>query len=584
MKQNSVSELLEYGIREYYLKKYSNSIKILTDVINIRNDNYEAYYYRALSLQDNSIKRFEESLNDFDIAIKIKPDFEEALNERSFLKIRLERFEDSILDAQQVIKMNPKSSIAYSNMALANNYLGYFDNSLKLYEKAIEIDSKNIGANEGIALVQIKKGNYKEAIRRLENTIKIISKSKSEFLRNTTKDEYLANIYMNISVCYLNLNILQVSFQYIQYSLELDDKNPYSLYVIALLYYRTGDIEKSLHYIKKALKISFNLPEIIQLLGNVYYNNLSNISFAIVCFKLSQKCKNQITSHTIISEWRLGNLYHEWNQQSNCDNLIKEYFPNYYDECYNEIIGDNQFKNRKVISEHILANVFINNINSFRTDLKFNFDDYKLLLFIGKLDDAINTLENEKIWFANPLIFLDKDIYEVGLIRKGININFCEKIVFENVRIRCLSLCNYSSNVSQLDHMWEDYANGYKGIAFEIKIDKNWLIDEKIYISKIIYNDAKTKSNIVNIDSPEDVIIDGLCTKKLKNENENELRLIKFGKFDKNNNGIFINLKKGKFEITRAYLGNEWYSNPIHLTTTFENLLKFKNIETIKIK
>ena len=104
--------------------------------------------------------------------------------------------------------------------------------------------------------------------------------------------------------------------------------------------------------------------------------------------------------------------------------------------------------------------------------------------------------------------------------------------------------------------MWDRYANGHKGICYTLSIPKSWLIKNGIYANKIKYSDVSGSLELI---SPEQVIHDGLYVKHPGYQDENEFRLIAFGKFNSSSNGEKFNFyggsKEDSIKIESVYAG-----------------------------
>ena len=83
----------------------------------------------------------------------------------------LKRFDEAIQDFDRAISLNPTNAEAYSNLGITENHLKHYDNALAKYDEAISIDPKCAEAysNRGITLGELKK--YDEALINFDQAI-----------------------------------------------------------------------------------------------------------------------------------------------------------------------------------------------------------------------------------------------------------------------------------------------------------------------------------------------------------------------------------------------------------------------------
>ena len=74
---------------------------------------------------------------DFDEAIRLKPDYAEAYNNRGIAKNNLQQNEDAIVDYDKALRFKPYLAEVYNNRGLAKKELGLKDEARKDFETAL---------------------------------------------------------------------------------------------------------------------------------------------------------------------------------------------------------------------------------------------------------------------------------------------------------------------------------------------------------------------------------------------------------------------------------------------------------------
>ena len=94
-------------------------------------------YYAARGIPN--LGYFNEAIEDYNIAIKLKPDFGDAYYFRGRAKIKLRQYNSAIADYDKAIELKPDSAYSYYERGNAMATLGQRDQAIADYDKAIEL-------------------------------------------------------------------------------------------------------------------------------------------------------------------------------------------------------------------------------------------------------------------------------------------------------------------------------------------------------------------------------------------------------------------------------------------------------------
>ena len=106
--------------------------------------------YNILGMVQIRLNIFEDSIQNFNRAIELDPNYVEAYNNLGSVMNHLGRFEEAISNYNKAIKLKPEYANAYNNLAGALNDLGRFEDAIKNYNKVIEINPNFDEAKENI--------------------------------------------------------------------------------------------------------------------------------------------------------------------------------------------------------------------------------------------------------------------------------------------------------------------------------------------------------------------------------------------------------------------------------------------------
>ncbi|BAU65813.1 TPR repeat-containing serine/threonin protein kinase [Stanieria sp. NIES-3757] len=120
-------------------------------------------YYNQGNLLNNENK-YEEAIEAFDRALKIKPDFAEAWTNRGFAQGKLGRHLEKFSSCAQATSYQPKFAEAWNCRGLARSDLKQYEDALQEFNQALAVDQDFVNAwfNKGQILIELKR--YDEAI------------------------------------------------------------------------------------------------------------------------------------------------------------------------------------------------------------------------------------------------------------------------------------------------------------------------------------------------------------------------------------------------------------------------------------
>lgn len=249
-----------------------------TAALKLNPENADAYNIRG-AIKTDLLGNYEEALLDFNNAIRISPDFVDALFSRGITENYLEKFEEAINDFSEVIKLNPFNSSAYCSRGSSKYKLGLKDEALKDYEKALELDPQDSLAYYNIFEIRYADYDYEEAIKIINKAIAIkpfdpdffygrgITKVQLRDAKGAIEDfnqtiklkPHYANAYLERGMAKFSPEILDLegARQDIEKYLEFNTENGEAYYFLGLIYQDLNENEKSLQYLQQAEELGY---------------------------------------------------------------------------------------------------------------------------------------------------------------------------------------------------------------------------------------------------------------------------------------------------------------------------------------
>lgn len=258
-------ESIEPGNHEIYIAK-GTAMGMLGDIqgakkmfdysLSLDSDDVGNILFSITSVLQN-LNYYEHLIPYLNKLIEMEPDFYAHLYDLAYAYEKTEDFSNSIVYYKKYLEEEPFSDSAWYNLGIIYNKLEQHDKAMEAYDYALAINSQNTFA-------LFNKGNILSNLERYAEAIPVYH----EYLENEP-DSIEAITYL--AECYEKTNELILAKKYYQEAIELapDFADPWlGLGVIAL---NTGYPDDSLIFLRKAVRLDDENPEIWYLLGKAHY-------------------------------------------------------------------------------------------------------------------------------------------------------------------------------------------------------------------------------------------------------------------------------------------------------------------------
>lgn len=155
-----------------------------------------AHQERAQKLLDEN--KLTESLNEFNLALKLNPNSAEIYNQRAVVYIHLKKQHLSLSDFNKAIELDPDYAYRYASRAYARDFFGDINGAIEDYYKAVELDPTDAVANNNLGILLEKKG-YQEKAQNHYKKADQIAKIEKQFNQTMIEKEGVALYEENTS-------------------------------------------------------------------------------------------------------------------------------------------------------------------------------------------------------------------------------------------------------------------------------------------------------------------------------------------------------------------------------------------------
>ena len=135
----------------------------------------QAWFSVGYLSQEHKTNALETAIDAYDRAIRLKPDYAEAYNNRGFVKDDLDQYEEAIADYDEAIRLKSEYAEAYNNRGVAKSNLGRHEEAIADYDDAIRLKSDNAEAYNNRGIAKRSLGRHEEALADYDEAIRLKS-------------------------------------------------------------------------------------------------------------------------------------------------------------------------------------------------------------------------------------------------------------------------------------------------------------------------------------------------------------------------------------------------------------------------
>ena len=256
LEQMTAWDYYRQGNRNYFSGEYENAILSYEKAIKQKPDYAEAYNNRGVAYDD--LGESEKAIADYSKAIELKPDNAEAYYNRGCTYDDLGESEKAIADYSKAIELKPGYADAYNNRGNAYNCIGESEKAIADYSKAIELKPDYAKAYNNRGYTYDDLGESEKAIADYSKAIEL-------------KPDY-AVAYNNRGTIYSRIGESEKAIADYSKAIELKPGYAEAYYNRGVIYAGIGESEKAIADYSKVIELNPKDKEAYEARAKVYYS------------------------------------------------------------------------------------------------------------------------------------------------------------------------------------------------------------------------------------------------------------------------------------------------------------------------
>ena len=102
---------------------------------------------------------YDRSIQDYTQAIKVDPQYSEALDNRCWTNATLNKLQDALKDCNESLRLRPNFSPTMDTLGFVYLKLGHLDRAISTYTAVLQIDPKSVYSLYGRGMAKLKTGD-----------------------------------------------------------------------------------------------------------------------------------------------------------------------------------------------------------------------------------------------------------------------------------------------------------------------------------------------------------------------------------------------------------------------------------------
>ncbi|MCH8907581.1 MAG: tetratricopeptide repeat protein [Candidatus Heimdallarchaeota archaeon] len=163
--------LYNEGVMHAVNKKLEMAITLFSEALKILPEFEDAIYNRAVALQN--LGRLKEAIDDFRKVIEINPDSIKTRIRIGSLHGYFDNFEGALREYNYIVKLAPDNSMIWSYREVVLQKLGKYPEAIRSHSKAIKIDPRYAHAHYNLACSLALMGDVQGSLEELRFAIRM---------------------------------------------------------------------------------------------------------------------------------------------------------------------------------------------------------------------------------------------------------------------------------------------------------------------------------------------------------------------------------------------------------------------------
>lgn len=249
--QNSAELLFFAGLNLALNEDYEKAIPLLVNAADRNPRDAEARFYSGYARA--RLNRCEEALVDYQEAIRIAPDYVDALNNLGSVYEKLERFKEALDAFSRTINLKADYGPAHNNLGTSYYRLGRYEEAIVAYKHALELLPGPSTTHNNLGIAYSQMGRYREAVESLLTAIRMRPDS--------------SEMHTTLASVYCKMGRTNEAIKNYRRALDLNPNSAEAYNGLGTAYHKTGRFQDALESFRRALRIKPDFAEALNNLG-----------------------------------------------------------------------------------------------------------------------------------------------------------------------------------------------------------------------------------------------------------------------------------------------------------------------------
>jgi len=235
------------GMLEAAIQEFQIALRLRPNYVMARNNLGSAYVVQG---------RLEEATQEFQIALRLRPNFAEGHYNLGSASMTQGRLEEAIQEFQNALRLRPDYAKARNNLGTAFAMQGRLEEATREFQNALRHQPDYADAYYNLGIVYQNLGNLEKAIEQYQNALKL----KPDF----------APAYHGLGNAYVTQGRTEEAIQAFLMALRLQPDLAEAHYNLGNAYAAQGHLKEAIQAFLTALRLQPDLAEAHNSLGNAY--------------------------------------------------------------------------------------------------------------------------------------------------------------------------------------------------------------------------------------------------------------------------------------------------------------------------
>jgi len=250
---------LNYAMTLFIKNEFKLALNVYNRIIKVDPDNEIAHTQAGIIyLNQNKI---EKAIRHFEKVLKKNSRSIIAHEKMGYIRYVQGKIFESRYHFEKVRELNPNSAKSYLNLAIAASFSGQVDQSIKLLKDSLFIEPLCVEAHDNLGAALVSRGNIEEAI----NHFYIALQLNPEYKQSQNNLESITKGIFNLAKKFEDNHKYDKAIEmYTKLSKFRPDWSAYMFFNIGRIYSKLSKAGQSICWLKKAVRINFDLWEVFE--------------------------------------------------------------------------------------------------------------------------------------------------------------------------------------------------------------------------------------------------------------------------------------------------------------------------------